>query len=240
MNSLRVQQMMRAFTQEKKDMAAAAAAPAPAPRAPRKPKPEAIEPETESESDSGSESSSYDSYEGYEAVDKIKAHFDKEPCEFISPAGLSQAKTTKEAVQYLESKKCPKIHRVKNSASKRIPMEPASPAPATAPAVKKRVAKPKAAPVLEVVPVVAAPAPAPAPAPAKKVKAKKVIPDAPAPAPSSQGTPLASAPSPPKIAKVKRAPTAYAAAVGRHRKAGLSFADAAKAAKAECDAKKTQ
>lgn len=236
MNSLRVQQMMRAFTQEKKDMAAAAAAPAPAPRAPRKPKPEAIEPETESESDSGSESSSYDSYEGYEAVDKIKAHFDKEPCEFISPAGLSQAKTTKEAVQYLESKKCPKIHRIKKSASKSIPMEPASPAPATAPAVKKRVAKPKAAPVLEVVPVVAAPAPAPAPA--KKVKAKKVIPDAPAPAPSSQGTPLASAPSPPK--KVKRAPTAYAAAVGRHRKAGLSFADAAKAAKAECDAKKTQ
>jgi hypothetical protein len=148
-----------------------------------------------------------------------------EPCEYISPAGLAQTKTTKEAVDYLTSKKCPKIDRIKKSA-KNIKME-GPPGPETAPAKKSR-AKKVAAP--------AAPAPAPVPAlevvaPApKKVKAPKAV--APAAAPPAVPAPAAAA------EKKKRAPTAYAAAVGRHRKAGLSFADAAKAAKAECDAKK--
>jgi len=211
-------------------------APAPA-RAPRKKKeePEHIEPESDSTSDSGSESE-------YEEVNKIKSYFEQEPCEAISPAALGQTKTKKEALDYLKSKNCPKIPNIKKSA-KSIKMEsgPASPAPEVAP-TKKRVAKPKAAaaPVPAAAPVV--PEPVPAPVPEVKVVKKRTpkvkAPEAAAPAAApSQGTPLASAPTPPE--KKKRAPSAYATLVGKLvKEKKMSFAEAAKAAKAELDAKK--
>jgi hypothetical protein len=225
----------------------AAAAEAPAPKAPRqkKPAPEQIEPE--SSSDSGSESSTY---EEYEEVNKIKSYFESEPCESISPAALGQAKTTKEAVKYLQSKKCPKIANIKKSA-KSIKMDgPPAPGPETSPvaATRKRVAKPKAATAPAAAPApapapAAAPAPAPAPeAPVKKVRAKKAAPVAPA-----QGSPLApapaapvpAAPAPAPAAKAKRPPSAYAKLVGelvKNKK--MTFAEAAKAAKAQLDAAK--
>jgi translation initiation factor IF-2 len=202
---------------------------APPPRAPRqkKPEPEHIEPES-SDSDSGSESE-------YEEVNKIKSYFEQEPCESISPAALAQTKTTKEALTYLKSKNCPKIANIKKSA-KSIKMEsgPPAPGPETAPA-KKRVAKPKAAPApapaLEVTP---APAPVPVEAP-KKVKKVKA---APAPTPAPTATP---APAPAAAEKKKRAPSAYASLVGKLvKEKKMSFAEAAKAAKAELDAKKKQ
>ena len=225
MNSAYVRRMMANLHNTIKEPAPEA----PPPRAPRqkKPEPEHIEPES-SDSDSGSESE-------YEEVNKIKSYFEQEPCESISPAALAQTKTTKEALTYLKSKNCPKIANIKKSA-KSIKMEsgPPAPGPETAPA-KKRVAKPKAAPApapaLEVTP---APAPVPVEAP-KKVKKVKA---APAPTPAPTATP---APAPAAAEKKKRAPSAYASLVGKLvKEKKMSFAEAAKAAKAELDAKKKQ
>jgi len=203
-------------------------APAPKPRAPRqkKPEPEHISPESSDTSDSGSESE-------YEEVNKIKSYFEQEPCEAISPAALNQTKTTKEALTYLKSKNCPKIPNIKKSA-KSIKMDngPPAPGPETAPA-RKRVAKPKApAPALEVAP---APAPVPAPAPEAPKKVKKVkAAAAPAPAPTVTATP-----APAAAEKKKRAPSAYATLVGKLvKEKKMTFGEAAKAAKAELDAKK--
>lgn len=222
-----------------RDQPPATEAPAPA-RAPRKKKEivEHIEPESDSDStsDSGSESD-------YEEVNKIKSYFEQQPCEAISPAALGQTKTKKEALDYLKSKNCPKIPNIKKSA-KSIKMESgpaslASPAPEVP--TKKRVAKPKAA--AAPVPAPAAPVPtAPEPVPELKVVKKRTpkvkAPEAAAPAAApSQGTPLASAPTAPE--KKKRAPSAYASLVGKLvKEKKMSFAEAAKAAKAELDAKK--
>tara|TARA_R110000868_G_scaffold9138_2_gene46272 strand:+ start:1705 stop:2337 length:633 start_codon:yes stop_codon:yes gene_type:complete len=206
-----VQQMMRQLQGEKDEAKAAAEAPPKAIRQPRRKK----APEPEPESDSGESSSSYDSYE---SVEKIHKKFDDEPCEAVSPAMLKSKLTKKEAVKYLESKECPKIPSLKK---KQMNDGPASPAPETAPA--KKVRKVKAAPA----PVAPAPAPEPVAAPkAKKVKA------APAPAPVAEPAPAAAAP------KAKRPASEYAKLVGKYRKEKMSFADAAKRAKAELDAKK--
>jgi hypothetical protein len=120
--------------------------------------------------------------------------------------------------------------------------------------VKKRQPKkidPASIPKAEVIPA-PAPAPAPVPAPAqatvpvdepviqeppkrlKKVAVLKPNLDAqPAPLSLSAPTgPVVAEPMTPKP-RVKRAPNAYALAVGKHRKAGKSFAEAAAAAKAE-------
>lgn len=225
MNSIHVRRMMQNLTASIRDPAPE---PAPAPRQPRQKKEvvEHISPES-SDSDSGSESE-------YEEVNKIKSYFEQEPCESISPAALGQTKTTKEALTYLKSKNCPKIPNIKKSA-KSIKMEPgpAAPGPETAPA-RKRVAKPKAAapaPALEV-----APAPAPVPVEAPKKVRKVKAPAAPAPAPAPVATP---APAPAAAEKKKRAPSAYAALVGKLvKEKKMSFGEAAKAAKAELDAKK--
>ena len=230
MNSAYVRRMMANLHNTIKEPAPEA----PPPRAPRqkKPEPEHIEPES-SDSDSGSESE-------YEEVNKIKSYFEQEPCESISPAALAQTKTTKEALTYLKSKNCPKIANIKKSA-KSIKMESGPPAPgpaapaATAPA-KKRVAKPKAAapapaPALEVTP---APAPVPVEAPKKVKKVKAAV--APTPAPT-----VTPAPAPAAAEKKKRAPSAYASLVGKLvKEKKMSFGEAAKAAKAELDAKKKQ
>ena len=217
MNSAHVRRMMANLHTSIREPAPEA----PAPRAPRqkKPEPEHIEPES-SDSDSGSESE-------YEEVNKIKSYFEQEPCESISPAALSQAKTVKEAVDYLKSKKCPKIPNIKKGA-KSIKMDgPASPAPETAPA-KKRVAKAKAVEAPAPTPVAPAPAPAAEAAPKKVRKTKAVSEAAPAPA--------ASAPA--ALAKAKRPASEYAKLVGKYVKEKMPFAEAAKKAKAELDAKK--
>ena len=232
MNSLQVQRMLRHFNEAHK--AEEAAEPAPkAPRAPRQKKAAPPPPASDSISDSGSDSGSEsDPYGDYKEVHEIKQHFEKEPCEYISPAALGQATTKKEAVEYLQSKKCPKVDHVKKSAAKST-MEsgPVSPLPpAAAPA--KKVRKPK---------VEAAPAPAPepvAPAPAPKVKKVKVAAAAPAPAPAP-APPAAAPAAPAAAAKAKRPASEYAKLVGKYiKEQKLSLGDAAKKAKADLDAKK--
>ena len=217
MNSPDVMRMLHRLSQGDNFQPEPAAAPErkAAPRAPRKQK--VREPSPDSEySDSDSES------DGYEELQQIKDHYDKEPCEYVSPAGLKATKTKKEAMAYLESKKCPKIPALKKGK-----ME-GPPAPAPKKARKAKVA--------EVVPAVPAPVEVPAPAP-KKVRAKKEVAAA-LPAVAAQAPTLAPSETPAK--KAKRPATAYALAVGRHRKAGKSFAEAAKAAKAEIDAAKAK
>ena len=189
-----------------------------APRAQRAPRKKKVrEPSPDSEySDSDSES------DGYQDLQDIKDHYDKEPCEYISPAGLNATKTKKQAIQYLEEKKCPKIKSIKKAK-----MEgPPAPAPATAPAMKK-ARKAKVSEVVPPVPEVAAPTD-------KKVKAKKAV--------AAALPPVAADPVvvPEKAEKKKRAPSAYALCVGKYRKQGLSFAEAAKAAKIECDSAKAK
>jgi hypothetical protein len=161
---------------------------------------------------------------------EIDDHFEQEPCQMISPAGLASKKTRKEKLEYLKEKKCPRIPDLKKKSKPSVSMESVVVAPEQ---VKKvRVVKKK---VAEAPVVVSQPAaPAPETAPAKKVRAKKVKAETPVAAalPPVEATPAAPA------AKAKRPASAYALCVGKHRKAGLSFADAAKAAKAECDAKK--
>jgi len=219
MNSADVMRMLHRLRQPQ-DFQPEAPEPAPAPerkpRAPRKkrePSPDSEYSDTDSESD------------GYEELQQIKDHYDKEPCEYVSPAGLNATKTKKEAIKYLEEKKCPKIKSIKKAKME----SPKAPPMSEAPAVKKA----RKAKVSEVVPPVPEP---PAPAP-KKVKAKKAVAAAATPQPPVAADPVV---VPEKTEKKKRAPTAYAQAVGRHRKAGLSFAEAAKAAKAECDAAKAK
>lgn len=216
MNSLQVQRMLNAL--QYPEPAPVESAPVKAPRAPRKKKAEIIQ-HVESESESGSDSSS--GYDDYAEVDKIQSHFKEEPCEYISPATLATKKTKKEAIQYLEEKSCPKIHRLKKMSA------PVAPTPSTAPAKKEKKVK----------------APEPA-SPLSPAKAPEVVLAAPIKkAPKAKATPAPVAPSlaPPAAApKTKRAPTAFALLVGKHRKAGLSFADAAKAAKVEHDASKAK
>jgi len=216
MNSPDVMRMIHRLSQGDNFQPEPAPAPERKPRAPRKQK--VREPSPDSEySDSDSES------DGYKELQEIKDHFEKEPCEYVSPAGLKATKTKKEAIQYLEEKQCPKIKSIKKAK-----MEgPPAPAPETAPAKAKRVRKAKPVEPAPPVPEVVAPAP-------KKVKAKKAV--------AAALPPVAADPVvvSEKTEKKKRAPSAYALCVGKHRKAGMTFAEASKAAKAECDAAKAK
>jgi len=191
-----------------------------APRAERAPRKQKVrEPSPDSDySDSDSESD-----DGVE-LERIKGHFEKEPCEYVSPAAIKATKTKKEAMKYLESKACPKIPAIKKG---KMDASLAAAAPETAPAKAKRVRKAKPVEPTPPVPEVAAPAPP------KVKRAKKVA----AALPTVAADPVV---VPEKTEKKKRAPTAYAKAVGKYRKEGMSFGDAAKAAKKEIDAAKAK
>jgi hypothetical protein len=212
-----VQQMMAHLQGQKNAEHAAAQAPPvkQVRKTQRKKEPEYIEPE----SDSGESSSSYESYASLEEIHK---KFDDEPCEYISPAKLREHSSKKEAVQYLASKACPKIPTLKKKAMHQgVPHVVA--APESTP-VAKKVRKVKAA-APEPAPEVAPSPPAPKPR-TKKVKAPVEV------APVAAPAPAAAAP------KAKRPASEYAKLVGKYRKEKMSFADASKRAKAECDAKK--
>jgi hypothetical protein len=155
-------------------------------------------------------SSDYDSYDDPEV---IKQRYRKEPCEYVSPGTLGTKKTKKDVVKYLEEKKCPKIetHAKKR---KHVPATVSS-APASTPA------PPPPAPVDNSPPP---PAPSqPPPPPVKDEIAKRPI-----------GRPKKPAADP---AKPKKAPSAYATAVGKYRRQGLPFTEAVARAKEELASK---
>jgi hypothetical protein len=168
-------------------------------------------PESSSEEEDGYGSPSSSDYSSYDEPEVIKRRYAEDPCENISPAALNSKKTKKEVVNYLEEKQCPKIE--KNAKRKHQP--PAS----------KAVSNP-APPAAHAPPPPSAPVPPPAPAapaaPSAEVGKKKM------------GRPK----KPVDATKPKKPPTAYNQLVGKFRKEGKTFAEAAKAAKAEMDAKK--
>jgi hypothetical protein len=213
-----VQQMMAHLQGQKNAEHAAAQAPPvkQVRKTQRKKEPEYIEPE----SDSGESSSSYESYASLEEIHK---KFDEEPCEYISPAKLREHPNKKEAVQYLASKACPKIPTLKKKAMHQgVPHVAAAPeSTPVAKKVRKVKAAPEPAPVVEVAPSPKAPAPR-----KKKVTAPAEVAPVAAPAPATAAP------------KAKRPASEYAKLVGKYRKEKMSFADASKRAKAECDAKK--
>lgn len=153
-----------------------------------------------SSSSSDSEEASESDYSSYEEAEVIKSRFKKDPCEYVSNAGLADKKTKKQVVNYLEEKACPKIEKH----AKRKHVSPI-------------ITKSEPAPVIT--PVGGGGAP-----------------------PSGSGTPAP--PGEDAIVKrgkgrpkgperIKKPPTAYNIAVGKHMKAGKTMSEAAKLAKEE-------
>ena len=186
-------------------------------KAPKKEKRRARSPSSSSSETEAYGSSGSSDYSSYDEVETIKKKYAKEPCEYISPAALSQKKSKKEVVNYLEEKGCPKIE---THAKKRKHIPPATvsstPAPSTAPPPPPSVSSSGPPPASSV-----------APPPAVKDEGVKKKPVG---RPKKPVDPTA---------KPKKAPSAYNLAVAKHRKTGLSFTDAVKAAKAELDSKKS-
>ena len=178
---------------------------------PKKEKRRARSPSSSSEETEAYGSPSESDYSSYDEPEEVKKRYAKEPCEYVSPAGLNSKKTKKEVVNYLEEKKCPKIE---THAKKRKHIPPGSTSAPAPPSSGPPVPQSNSA----------AAVPPPTPAVPAEVKPEKKI-----------GRPKKAADP---NAKPKKPPTEYNLAVGRHRKAGLSFADAAKAAKAELAEKK--
>jgi hypothetical protein len=142
---------------------------APAPRQRRPPTPQS-ESESESEfSDSGSSASSGSS-SSYEDVETIYRHVvEDKKCKYVSPAGLKDKKTSKDAIAHLKAKNCPEV-----PALKKAKVAP-PPAPTMAEAAAVRAPKKsKTVKIAESAPVEAAPAPAPPAATStEKVKQEK-------------------------------------------------------------------
>jgi len=168
-------------------------------------------PSSSSEEDKAYGSPSESDYSSYDEPEAIKQRYAKDPCEFVSPAGLRDKKSKKEVVNYLEEKKCPKIEI---NAKKRKHVAPDASATTSAPAPSVSTPAPPPPPDHP-----NPPAPVPPPAP--------VVKDSIA-APKKLGRPKK--PVDPN-AKPKRAPTAYNLAVSKYRKEGLSMSDASKKAK---------
>jgi len=209
-------------------------------------------PEPDSSTSESEESESDSGYSSYESVEHMKLRLAQEPCEYVSPSGLNDKKTTKEAVAYLKEKKCPKLNdmRKQKAMSSKPPAPPTVAGPAdSVEEVKKRSAKRAAAPAAPAAAAPKAPAEAssvqlPAKAPAKARTSKRAVVQAAAPAAVVPAAPAPAAPAPapapaaPAAPKAKRAPSAYAVLVGKYCKQGLSFTEAAKKAKADIDASK--
>ena len=58
----------------------------------------------------------------------------EKPCEHISPAGLSDRKTTKDAIKYLKEKECPRVDEFKRTTAAPVPVDVPS-APVVVPSV---------------------------------------------------------------------------------------------------------
>lgn len=176
---------------------------------PKKSKRRARSPSTSSEDSSNYGSSSSD-YSSYDEADDIKERYRKEPCEYVSPAGLESKKTKKEVVNYLEEKKCPKIE---THAKKRKHVPPAT---ATAAPTAQPTAPPPPPPATASTHGASGDAPA---VPAEPAVGKKKMGRPPKPVDPN--------------AKPKRPPTAYNLAVSKHIKAGVPFKEAVARAKEE-------
>jgi hypothetical protein len=162
---------------------------------------------SESESDSDYSDSEVSSSE-YEDTDIIyKKVVEDAKCPHVSPAGLKDKKTSKEAAAYLKTKNCPELPKLKKVKSAPVKIEEPKVEPMPSHMSEE---KPKVKKVTKKVSVAEAPAPAPVAAPA--------------PAPVA---------APAKAGKTKRAPTAYNLFVSKAMKEGKSMKEAAALYKAQ-------
>jgi len=178
------------------------------------------EPSSSSEETEGYGSES--SYSSYDEPEVIKKRYKEDPCENISPATLSQKKTKKEVVNYLEEKACPKIE---THAKRRKHV------PATVPSIPPTNTAPPPPPVVANSPPPVASSKSVAP-PVKN----EVVSGATEAEPTKKRMGRPPKPKDPN-AKPKKAPSAYNLAVAKFRKQGQSFTDAVKSAKAELASK---
>lgn len=185
------------------------APPAPV-RAPRVRAPVTRRPVTPPSSDSEEDSEYSDSevsQSSYEDVDVMyKKVVEEAKCPHVSPAGLKDKKTSKEAAAYLKSKNCPEVPKLKKVKAVKIE----EPVKIEIPKVEMEVpAAPKTKRVVKKkVTATEAPAPVAAPAPAPVA--------APAAAPAKEG-------------KTKRAPSAYNKFMGEQLRAGKTMQQVAAA-----------
>lgn len=160
---------------------------------------------------SSSEEISESDYSSYDEAEIIKGRFKKEPCEYVSNAGLADKKTKKEVVNYLEEKQCPKIEKH---------------------AKRKHVPKTFAEPVTTVPSVVAKSEPASVVTPASNSSASSasgnVVVSSGEDAIAKRGKGRPKGPE-----RIKKPPTAYNLAVGRHMKAGKTMKEASQLAREE-------
>lgn len=165
-----------------------------------------------SPSSSSEEEISESDYSSYDEAEVIKSRYKKEPCEYVSNAGLADKKTKKEVVNYLEEKQCPKIE--KHAKRKHVPKTIAEQPPNTVPSFA-----PKSEPAPIVTPASgggSAPSGGGAPPPPGEDAIAK----------RGKGRPRGPV-------KIKKPPTAYNLAVGKHMKAGKTMAEASKLAREE-------
>lgn len=159
---------------------------------------------------SSSEEISESDYSSYDEAEVIKSRYKKEPCEYVSPAGLADKKTKKEVVNYLEEKQCPKIE--KHAKRKHVP---------------KTIAEQQSESVLSVAPKSES---APVVTPATGISATGGGAVAP---PGEDAIEKRGKGRPKGPVKIKKPPTAYNLAVGRHMKTGKTMAEASKLAREE-------
>ena len=172
-----------------------------------------------SPSSSSSEEISSSDYSSYDDAEVIKSRYKRDPCEYVSPAGLSDKKTKKEVVNYLEEKGCPKIET--HAKRKHVP-KVATPAPGPTPEPSGSPAGPSSS----------SPPPAkPGGSPTNTV----VLPTAGPDAVEKRGKGRPRGPI-----RVKKPPTAYNLAVGRLMKEGKTMKEASGLAKEELAKKKDE
>jgi hypothetical protein len=201
--------------------------PPPAPPAPvraarpAKAKAPRVRPPTPSSSESESDSEYSDSevsQSSYEDTDVIyKKVVEEAKCPHVSPAGLKDKKSSKDAVAYLKSKNCPEVPKLKKAKTAAPKIE--EPVKIEIPKVEMEAPKTK-----RVV----------------KKKATHTMPDGSVMAGASHSAPAPAAPAPAaapatasKAGKAKRAPTEYNKFVSAQMKAGKTMKEAAAAYKAQ-------
>jgi len=225
-NAMRMLQSL--YSAHSAPQAAPTAAPkAKAPARRRAPSPSVSSSTDDSDSYESDSSSSYSSYDDVEVI--YKKVVEEAACPYVSPAGLRDQKTKKDAIKHLKAKKCPEVPKLRKGkgGAKAAPKADEKPKAEEKVAdakpvqveqtpkpeikltpeaeeivrtgVKKRVAKPK-----KTVTVSVPAAPAPAEAPAAKA-----------------------------AAKTKRAPSSYQKFMGEQLRAGKSMKEVAAAWKAQ-------
>jgi hypothetical protein len=163
---------------------------------------------------SSSEEISESDYSSYDEAEVIKTRFKNEPCEYVSNAGLADKKTKKEVVNYLEEKQCPKIekHAKRKHVPKVIAEQQSNPKTVAEPASVAAKSEPAVAPVSN----------------SASSASGNVVVSSGEDKIEKRGKGRPKGPE-----RIKKPPTAYNLAVGKHMKAGKTMKEASQLAREE-------